>query len=187
MVQSDIATVTVNGLPPEPCPYPLEGPIFQNYLLKCEAWEIVDRKTKMLSDVDMSLLLGGTLTWTMEYTKGNEITFPGHIFFNDQRLETATLTHGEPFKSGTIDLTGLIKKTNSVKIAIESSPLQWCEVSFSVWVTVCFSAEPEEPPIIEEPTPPISTNMKYAAIGGGAIVLALLLSRRGPQVVVIRE
>ena len=186
MVKSDITTVSVEGVPPEECPYPLEGPVFENFLLKCEAWEIVKRATKVLRDVDTDLLLGGSMYWSMTYTQGNEIEVDGHIFFNDQRLESAMLTHGSPFKSGTIDLTGRIKKTNAIKIAIESMPVTWCEVSFDVWVTVCFSEEPEEPPIIEEPSK-LDENLKYLALGGGAVVLTLLLSRRGPQVVVIKE
>lgn len=188
MVQSDVVTVNVNGVTPGDCLYPQEVPVFQRFLLKCEAWEIVDRATKVLRNVDTDLLLGGTLGYAMEYTQGNEIEVDAHVFFNDQRLVSARwLTHGNPFKSGTIDLTGLINKTNSIEIKIESLPPFWSEVAFDVWITLCYSKEPAEPPEIDEDEDKVDY-LKWAALGGGALLgLGLLLSTRKQQIVIIRE
>lgn len=188
MVQSDIVTVTVDGVPPEECPYPLEGPVFQNFLLKCEAWETGKSATRVLRNVDMNLLLSASMSWSITYIQGNEIEVDGHIYLNDQRLESVMLAHWDDSESGTIDLTGLIKSTNDIKITMGSMPVTWCELSFDVWITLCFSEEPEEPPEIEDEDEGfIDKNLKWLALGGGAVALALLISRKGPQVVVIRE
>ena len=179
MVQSEIVTAIVNGIPGE-CPYPLEGPIFQSFLLKCEAWETGKYATKVLKNVDTDLLISASMAWSMTYTQGNELEVDCHIFLNDQRMASAMLAHWDPSKSGIIDLTGLIKNENDIKITMHSLPVTWCEVSFDVWITLCFSEEIEDPPIIVD-KPDGDNTFKYVAAGGVVVALTLLLSRKGSQ------
>ena len=124
--------------------------LFDSFKLKAEAWEVAKTETREITNVDMDALIGGKLEYTIHYTRGNEIELEARIFWNDTQMTRALLSWGK-LKTGTIDLTGLIKNSNALRIWMETTPVTWAECSFDIWITLGYSKEPAVEPDVPEP------------------------------------
>ncbi len=140
------------GVTPLEWPVTVSRHVFDNVKLKAEWWEIWKSKSELIVDIDTTLLVGGKLDYTVQYTQGSPFRETAYIAVDDVVLVTESLAKGET-KSGSIDLTGLIGKSVKITIKFESMIGFWSEVSFDVWVIMGFSEEPSngEPPTDEWP------------------------------------
>jgi len=140
-----LVTVTVAGVTPPPWPHTVPVHLYDNFKLKAEAWHIYVKDSRTIIDIDTSLLVGGKLDYTVQYTQGSPLAETAYIAFNDINIVTESLSKGES-KSGTIDLTGLIGREAKIGISLESMIGFWSEISFDIWLTLGFSEEPPIPP-----------------------------------------
>lgn len=184
------AIFKVAEVPPPPPPPP-EWPVtrrlhvFDNVHLKAEFVDVWRKMVHTITAVDLNVLVGGRIDYSITYLRGNEAGVTAYLFWNDNEYVNEMLTKGETI-TGSIDLTGLIFGTNEVKIGFVSAPMLWSECVFDVWLTLGFSEEP----VIEpgEPwTPPWGDWPWYywVGIGGGALLLLYLLTGKRPSVLVV--
>lgn len=183
-------SVKTGTAPPEQWPVTKTVKIFSNYPLKSEWFETWKETARTLNGVDMSVLLGGKVTYRITYTEGDAgFARLISLYLNNGNLipsgEAATLTRGQSMEA-TVDITGLITGANTVKVGYETWLGKWAELTFDVTVTLGYSKEPKYDPGVEEPIP----WLKYAAIGTAAVVVIYgiksLTSRQGPIVVIER-
>jgi len=130
-------------------PFTWEKNVFNNYLLKAESYEIVaESPTKTITNIDMSVLAGGKLDYTITYLKGNDIPNPTAIIkFNGQDILRKMLNLGE-VATGSIDISGLIAETNTIKLGWASTIMFWSQGMFDISITIGFSQEPKFDPNI---------------------------------------
>ena len=184
------AIFKVSDIPPPPPP--TEWPVtrrmhaFDSYRLKANSWEIAKKKTwPGPSNVDMPILLGGKLEYTVSYLQGTPLAENADIYFNGSLIVRERLNKGET-KTGSFDLTGLIFSSNTTTIGIVSAPGFWSEVLFDVWVTLGYSEEPViEPGAPEPPFWEKLTWWQWLLIGGVALAGVIIVTKRGKPVIVI--
>jgi len=139
----------------------------------------------------MSFLLGGKVTYRITYTQGNAGFARGiSLNLNDTNLipsgEAATLQLGQSMEA-TVDITGLIKGTNTVKIGYETWLGQWAELTFDVIVTLGYSEKPVIDPSTDKSWLEWAKNNSTILIVGGVVVTgAYVLTRKGPPTFVVQ-
>jgi hypothetical protein len=183
-----VLTPSVEPPPPPPPPdWPVTRSvhIFDNFEVTSESQEILKNVTRKIVNVDTSVLIGGKIDYSILYTQGNTIPNPNvRVFFNDMEVVSELLQlNGSTV--GAIDLTGLVKEANTIKIQVESTILMWAECFFDIWVTFGYSEEPATDPVGQKDwTDWIKDNMLLVGIVGiGAL---LLLTRGGPTITIIQ-
>ena len=142
-------------------------------------------KSANVTNVDMETLVGGKLEYTINYLSG---TLPGIgaiVEWNGELVDSVNFTAFDVGKSvsRSLDLTGKIGTTNTLRVGFSQGPLGFNRVLFDVWLTLGFRSEPAIDPTTPMPPPDLNTLLIIGAIG---IVGLILLSGRGPTVAIIQ-
>ena len=155
-------------------------------------WGTWVEKSKPLNGVDMGALVGGKISYTVNYVSAVLTGIHVYFYVNDVQVGEVFPTKGQPV-SGEIDITGYLYGTNELKVGISAGPAGFNVVYVDEWITLGYSQEP----VVEPSLPPewlewIKQNWKWLAIGGGALTGLYLLTRKGapvfaPQIVIRRE
>lgn len=172
-----------NGPPPEEWVVTRSIHLFDNVLLKAEWHDISKALSRTISNIDTAVLTGGRLDYTVKYTQGLPIAEDANIALEGMNIIHEALSKGET-KSGSVDLTGLIGNEATFTISFPSSPGIWSEVMFDVWITFGFSEEPSVEPKTKDEIPDWT---KWLILGAVGVFAMILLTRRGPQVIVVRK
>ena len=140
-----------------------------------------------ITGVDLSILLGGKLDYVISYNAGILPPIIARIILNDQEvLKFTSWTYTT--KTGTVDLTGLIKPTNVIKINVTQVMATFSSVAFDVWLTLGYSKEPVIEPGL--PGPGWEELLKeywWLAAGGIGLAGIYLLTRKGGPLVVFTQ
>ncbi|MBA7493296.1 hypothetical protein ES702_03854 [subsurface metagenome] len=130
-------------------------------------------KYTSLTNVDTKILLGGKLDYTVSYMSAKLAGVTCFIEWNGEVLEKIPFTAFDVGKtvSGSLDLTGKIRNTNSVGVRFSQGPLGFNRVSFDVWVALGFSEEPVIDPVV-----PTDWDWWWTwAIAGGVIAVTTVV------------
>lgn len=174
--------------PPDEWPVSIAKHVFDNYILKAQAWEFPEKKEmRPLVDVDMNVFLGARMDYTITYVQGNDVFLPhGGIAVNGVRLVDEALDIGQS-KSGSIDISANIIASNEIVIGFGTMVGTWAQFKFDVWITLGFSEEPATDPTVKEPPPWEGWEWyHWVALGGGALLLVYLVAGRKPSVIVVK-
>jgi hypothetical protein len=140
-----------------------------------------------ITGVDLSVLLGGKLDYVISYNAGVLPPIIARIILNDQEvLKFTSWTYTT--KTGTVDITGLIKPTNVIKINVTQVMATFSSVAFDVWLTLGYSEEPVIEPGL--PGPGWEELLKeywWVAAGGIGLAGLYILTRKGQPLIVMTQ
>lgn len=159
--------------------------LFSNHELTSSWHDTWKRETRLVKGVDLNLLLGGKIDYSVTFLQGNQVPIVA-ITWNEETLVQQTLRPVGTTITGSADITGLIVGTNSLTIAANSIIGAWNSCIFDVWLTLGYSDEPT----IEPGTPPewiewLEKNWKLLALSAVGLTGVYLFTRKGPPVVVL--
>lgn len=140
-------------------------------------------KSRLITKIDTSVLVGGKLAYTINYLSGMLKGITVKIIWNDEVIYESGYPGpiiGVPI-TGSIDLTGYINSSNTLKVGVSQGPLGFNVVTFDVWLTLGYSEEPVIEP--DMPSQWLEEWMKeywWLAAGGIGLAGIYLLTRKGP-------
>ncbi len=141
-----------------------------------------------ITGVDLSSLIGGKLDYVISYyAAGILVPITARIILNDQEaLKFTSWTHTT--KTGTVDLTGLIKPTNVIKINVTQVIATFSSVAFDVWLTLGYSEEPVIEPGLPGPGwEELLEKYKWWIAGGVGLAGIYLLTRKGQPLIAMTQ
>jgi len=160
--------------------------IFDNVKVEPGTGTWTEKKFK-LTGVDLSVLLGAKLDYVISYNAGILPPVINRIILNDQEvLKLSLWTYTT--QTGTVDITGLLKPTDIIKINVTQVMATFSSVAFDVWLTLGYSEEPviepgEGGPTLEE----LLKEYWWLAAGGIGLAGIYLLTRKGQPLIVMTQ
>ena len=140
-------------------------------------------KTKTISNVDVSVLIGGKIDYSLTHISAILPGYDAKIFWND--VEKVNVRPIEGQVTGSFELSSSeIGSVNSVKIYMKQGPAGYNVCSFDIYANFGFSEEPKTDPGV---TPDwwvwLQENGKWVALGGAG--LAILYMMRKPSIPIV--
>ncbi len=179
-----------NGPPPSDWPVVKTDHVFDNVRLDPGILkEAIESVTKQ---VEVALVLGGQIEYSVKLESSLTTASTYWILWNNEIMKEEGFQPWEPhgtIKSGLLMIPkDKIRASNTLTIMLTQVPGLFNRVLFNVWVTLGYTAQPDDPPWDEEGdwTDWVRENAIWLALGGVAVGAAAvyLIKPSAPTVVV---
>jgi len=170
-------------------PFPVQLHVLDNVTV-APGWGTYGEASQNVGNVDAPKVLGGSLDLSVAY--GRVSASKTSIYWNGTLIGEVDAA---PQDSGTrltksYSLTGLIRSTNTLKVAYTQPALGFGTVTYDAYVTIGYGEQPITNPttgrgILEGVGEWARNNAPLLAVGGIAVTGAYVLTRRGPPVIVV--
>ena len=174
----------------ETWPYPVQLHVL-DYVTVAPGIGTYGEATQNVGNVDATKILGGKLDITIAY--GKISASKTMIYWNGTLVGTVEATPGASGTSVTksYSLTGLIRSTNTLKVAFEQPFLGFGIVTYDAYVTLGYSEKPAIDPSagkswLEEIGEWAKNNSALLIVGGVGVAGVYTLTRKGPPTFVVQ-
>ena len=187
---SDVPPPPPEPPPGETWPYPIQLHVLDNVTI-APGIGTYGEVTQNVGNVDATKILGGKLDITIAY--GKISASKTMIYWNGTLVGTVEATPGASGTSVTksYSLTGLIRSTNTLKVAFEQPFLGFGIVTYDAYVTLGYSEKPAIDPSagkswLEEIGEWAKNNSALLIVGGVGVAGVYTLTRKGPPTFVVQ-